>query len=119
MLYLPYGKTSIPFDETGATVLHTRVDELVCGGAGGEIVRAAMARPIGSEHLNALAAGKRNCVVIVSDHTRPVPSRDILPAMLDELRQGNPTIEITLLAATGCHRGTTKAELTEKLGKRS
>lgn len=117
MLYLPYGKTTISFDEAGATVLHSRVDELVCGTAGGEIVRAAMARPIGSEHLSALAAGKRNCVIIISDHTRPVPSKDILPAMLAELRQGNPAIEITLLVATGCHRGTTKAELTEKLGE--
>ncbi|HWP21281.1 MAG TPA: nickel-dependent lactate racemase [Candidatus Cryosericum sp.] len=117
MLYLPYGKTSIPFDETGATVLHSRVDELVCCKAGGEIVRAAMERPIGSERLSVLASGKRNCVIIISDHTRPVPSKDILPAMLYELRQGNPAIEITLLVATGCHRGTTKAELNEKLGE--
>jgi nickel-dependent lactate racemase len=37
--------------------------------------------------------------------------------MLAELRQGTPEIEITLLVATGCHRGTTKAELAEKLGE--
>ncbi len=117
MLQLPYGKTTIPFDETGARVLRSRVDELVCHQAGGAIVREAMEHPIGSDRLSALAAGKRNCVVIISDHTRPVPSKDILPAMLAELRQGNPTIDITLLVATGCHRSTTKAELVEKLGE--
>ena len=117
MLHLPYGKTTIPFDETGARVLRSRVDELVCHQAGGAIVREAMEHPIGSDRLSALAAGKRNCVVIISDHTRPVPSKDILPAMLAELRQGNPEIEITLLVATGCHRGTTTAELVEKLGE--
>lgn len=117
MLYLPYGRTTIPFDETGAKVLSSRVDELVCGQTGGEIVREAMERPIESERLSALAAGKRNCVIIISDHTRPVPSKDILPAMLAELRQGNPEIDITLLVATGFHRGTTKAELVEKLGE--
>ena len=117
MLYLPYGKTSIPFDESGARVLRSRVDELVCNQTGGAIIREAMAHPIGSEKLGALAAGKRNCVLIISDHTRPVPSKNILPAMLAELRQGNPEIEITLLVATGCHRGTTKAELSDKLGE--
>ncbi|MPM25002.1 Lactate racemase [bioreactor metagenome] len=117
MLHLPYGKTTIPFDETGARVLRSRVDELVCSQAGGAIVRDAMEHPIGSERLSRLAVGKQNCVLIISDHTRPVPSKDILPAMLAELRQGNPKIDITLLVATGCHRGTTKAELTEKLGE--
>jgi nickel-dependent lactate racemase len=117
MLHLPYGKTTIPFNETSAKVLRSRVDEMICNQAGGAIVREAMEHPIGSERLSALAAGKRNCVIIISDHTRPVPSKDILPAMLYELRQGNPEIEITLLVATGCHRGTTKAELAEKLGE--
>ena len=36
--------------------------------------------------------------------------------MLNELRQGNPDIDVTLLVATGSHRGTTKAEFLEKLG---
>jgi nickel-dependent lactate racemase len=82
MLHLPYGKTTIPFEETGARVLRSRVDELVCSQAGGAIVRDAMAHPVGCERLSALAAGKRNCVLIVSDHTRPVPSKDILPLCL-------------------------------------
>ena len=117
MLHLPYGDTFIPFDETGALVLRSRVDELAAGRPGDEIVRAAMARPYGGARLSELAAGKRTCTLIVSDHTRPVPSRDILPAMLSELRAGNPDIRITLLVATGCHRGTTRAELAQKLGE--
>ena len=116
MLRLPYGNTFLPFDETDARVLRSRVDELSNGRGGGEIVRAAMARPYGGERLSELAAGRRTCTLIVSDHTRPVPSRDILPAMLSELRSGNPNIRITLLVATGCHRETTRAELREKLG---
>ena len=117
MLHLPYGDTFIPFDETGALVLRSRADELAAGLPGDEIVRAAMARPYGGARLSELAVGKRTCTLIVSDHTRPVPSRDILPAMLSELRAGNPDIRITLLVATGCHRGTTRAELAQKLGE--
>jgi nickel-dependent lactate racemase len=37
--------------------------------------------------------------------------------MLEALRAGSPSIEITLLVATGFHRGTTHAELKEKLGQ--
>ena len=79
-------------------------------------VRAALASPIGSERLRDLAKKARNCVIICSDHTRPVPSRHIIPAMLAELREGNPEIDVTLLIATGCHRGTTREELVGKFG---
>jgi nickel-dependent lactate racemase len=37
--------------------------------------------------------------------------------MLEELRRGNPAIGITLLIATGCHRGTTRDELISKFGR--
>jgi nickel-dependent lactate racemase len=117
MIRLPYGREFIAFDETGTKVLRSRVNELTGGGAGEQIVREAMARPYGGTSLRELAKGKKTCTLIISDHTRPVPSRDILPAMLEELRGGNPEIEITLLVATGCHRGTTRAELREKLGE--
>ena len=76
-----------------------------------------MAHPIGTPTLRELAVGKKSCTIIISDHTRPVPSRDILPPMLRQLRQGNPDIQITLLVATGFHRLTTKEELTAKLGE--
>ena len=79
-------------------------------------VRRALASPIGSERLSTLAARAKSCVIICSDHTRPVPSRHIIPAMLEELRAGNPELDITLLIATGCHRGTTQEELRGKFG---
>jgi len=79
-------------------------------------VRRALDNPIGSKPLRELAAAAKNCVIICSDHTRPVPSRYIIPAMLDELRAGNPAIDITLLIATGCHRETSREELVGKFG---
>ena len=79
-------------------------------------VSRALDSPIGSPRLEELAAGARSAVVILSDHTRPVPSRVIVPQLLARLRRGNPAIDATLLVATGFHRGTTRAELEEKLG---
>lgn len=113
---LPYGTDTIPIDVRPERVITSRIREMKAQRSGYEIVAEAMKNPVGSPRLCELAAGKRNAVVIISDHTRPVPSRDILPLMLSELRQGNPAIDITLLVATGCHRGTTTQELEQKLG---
>lgn len=84
--------------------------------SGSELVKQAMANPFGGKTLSSLAKNKQRATIIISDHTRPVPSKDILPQMLKELHEGNPQIEITLLVATGCHRGTTHEELAAKLG---
>lgn len=111
MLKIPYGNTYIEFNEGSANVLTSSIDKLRSSGSGSDIVRRAMLRPIDSPRLSELARGKKNCVIIISDHTRPVPSRDIIPNMLLELREGNPDIEVTLLVATGFHRPTSTAEL--------
>ncbi|MBQ9915488.1 MAG: nickel-dependent lactate racemase, partial [Clostridia bacterium] len=80
-------------------------------------VEEALKNPVGSAPLSQLAQGKKNIVIIASDHTRPVPSKVIMPAMLREIRKGNPDADITILIATGCHRGTTKDELIHKFGE--
>jgi nickel-dependent lactate racemase len=97
-------------------VLTSKVDQLTSERTGIEIVREAMENPIDSPRLSELAKGKDDCVIIISDHTRPVPSKDILPNMIRELREGSPDIKITLLVSTGFHRPTTIEELRNKLG---
>ena len=113
---LPYGKTAITIDAPPERVIASRLRELKPACSGRQLVAEAMRHPVAGPRLCELAKGKRNAVVIISDHTRPVPSRDILPLMLQELRQGNPNIDITLLVATGCHRQTNMQELEHKLG---
>lgn len=97
-------------------VLESKVDTLKSERDGRTIVREAMEHPIGSKPLRELAKGKKDCVIIISDHTRPVPSQDILPEMIRELEEGNPDINIRLLVATGFHRPTSTEELKAKLG---
>ena len=116
MVTIPYGKTHIPYEFPFDGLLTSRVDQLKSEVSGLELVKQAMANPIGSKPLQELAVGKKKCTIIISDHTRPVPSRDILPPMLEQLRQGNPDIAVTLLVATGFHRPTTTLELEAKLG---
>ena len=114
---IPSGQGFIACDLPRAAVLRSRVEELKSEKTGLELVETALENPIGSQPLHVLAQGKKTCTIIISDHTRPVPSRDILPPVLKELRKGNPDIKVRLLVATGFHRLTTTAELEAKLGK--
>ena len=118
-IMIPFGKSGMPLhaDLSDAEILESHVDELKAADTEDGLVLAAMAAPIDSPRLRELAAGKRTCTIIISDHTRPVPSKHILPAMLSELREGSPDIDITLLVATGFHRPTGKEELVAKLGR--
>ena len=112
-------KISVPYHHS---VMEAEIDDAVLNGVyspgsfaaeadGAALVDAALDAPIGSERLETLAAGAETAVVIASDHTRPVPSRILMPRILSRLRAGRPDIRITILVATGCHRGTTAAEL--------
>lgn len=119
-IQIPYGKgflsCEIP-EEKILEVLCSNISEYIPEGSPEEVVKKAMEHPIGSPTLKELSKGKKNVVIIISDHTRPVPSKVIMPFMLKEIREGNPEADITLLVATGCHRGTKQEELISKLGK--
>ena len=117
---IPFGTTGLELsrDVTGAEVLESAIGTLKAEGSEDDIVKKAMANPIGSAKLSELAKGKKTATIIISDHTRPVPSKHILPFMLAELREGNPDIDITLLIATGLHRPTTHEELVNKVGEK-
>ena len=118
-ILLPYGRESVAVEiEEGhlAGVLRSGIHGYKPPMDGEALVRASMEHPIGTPRLRELAAGKRKIVVIASDHTRPVPSRVIMPQMLAEIRAGNPSADITILVATGLHRTTTRDELATKFG---
>ncbi len=97
-------------------IVQSQLEEYEAEKSPEELLCQAMENPIGTSRLEELAKGKKKVVVLCSDHTRPVPSKLILPPMLGAIRRGNPQAEITLLIATGCHRGTTQQELVNKLG---
>ena len=64
-----------------------------------------------------LAKGRTSACIVISDVTRPVPNRVILPPILRTLeRQGIPSEQITILIATGIHRPNEGKELEEMVG---
>ncbi|MBR4290067.1 MAG: nickel-dependent lactate racemase [Oscillospiraceae bacterium] len=117
---IPYDRTHLHAEIDDSRVngmLKSRLETYVPDHSQQQLVEDALRNPIGSAALEELVQGRKNIVLIASDHTRPVPSKVLVPPMLSAIRRGNPDAEITILIATGCHRGTTKAELIEKFGE--
>jgi nickel-dependent lactate racemase len=115
----PYGKRTMGInidDEKLQGVLVSNLHSYKANMNGIELVKQALKNPIGTPSLSDLSKGNDRIVLIASDHTRPVPSKVIIPSMLEEIRKGNPNADITILIATGCHRCTSMEELTNKFG---
>ena len=116
---IPYYTSSLPLhvDEKNLkAVLTSRTDSYDAGKTEAELVRDALAHPIGTPRLRELAKGKHTVVIVTSDHTRAVPSKLTLPILLEEIRAGSPDADITILIATGLHRPTTEEEQRRMFG---
>lgn len=78
-----------------------------------ELALEAVRNPIGAESLvdSIKKRPRRSVVIAVSDITRPIPYRDFLPALLEEIASaGIDRKSITILIATGMHRPSTAEE---------
>ena len=79
-----------------------------CGEAA---VRHALAHPTDAPRLCELARPGQKIVIVASDISRPVPSYEILPAVLEELSAaGCRDEDITVVFALGSHRHHTEEE---------
>ena len=106
-MLLPYDKKRISVDigdRNFVGSLVSKVESYRPGKSPEELVKDSLEHPIGSPKLEDLARGKKNIVIISSDHTRPVPSRIITPILLRRIRSAQPDANIKILVATGFHR---------------
>lgn len=79
----------------------------------------ALLYPTGTKPLEELARRKKSACIVVSDHTRPMPTKLILPKILKQLEEaGISKGKITILIATGLHRAPERDELFEMLGRK-
>ena len=119
-------KFLLPYDRKKVTVeiddrnfvgsLESKVETYLPSKSQQELVEASLDNPVGSPRLEDLAKGKKNIVIISSDHTRPVPSKIITPILLRRIRSAQPDADIRILVATGFHRPSTREELIDKYG---
>lgn len=113
-----FGKDGIDVtvpDGCDCSIVHSRSAAAI--GDVAKALAAALDNPIGCASLAQLAAGKRTAAISVCDITRPAPNSVTLPPLLERLHAaGIPPESVTILIATGLHRGATSAELDTILG---
>ena len=90
------------------------------GPAGEEAVQEALAHPIGSPALKEIIQPGEKIAIMTSDISRPMPTWDVMPALLDELYEaGADPSDITLVFARGSHRGQTEEDRKHLAGDRA
>lgn len=116
---VPYGRgtTRAHIPETNLMGVYEAPGAQYVEDPAAEILRA-IENPIGCEPLGKkLKPGQTVCIV-VSDVTRPVPYKVMLPVLIKYLNEhGIEDVDITLLVATGLHRQLEKAEMPDLYGE--
>ena len=80
----------------------------------------ALQNPIGTNRLRQLVKPGQKVAIITSDISRPLPTWEILPSVLDELYVGGVAKEdITVVFALGSHRSHTEDEKRHLAGERA
>ena len=117
-VWLPFGRSGLNAEIMPPNLLGVFEPREDCTSADeAELLRQALARPVGSPPLSELARKGKRAVVVTSDLTRPCPSQRILPAIVNELGAGGiADADITVVIALGLHRAMTAAELREEVG---
>ena len=83
-----------------------------------EEVRRALKNPIESKPLHEMIKPGNKVVVMVSDITRPSPSKILLPPILEELDKiGVPDGQVTIVFGMGIHRNHTEEEKCQLVGE--
>lgn len=109
---LGFAKTAMSVnidDKNMLKVLHANTVEV--GLTGALEVKRAMENPISSPRLYEMVKPGEKIAIITSDITRPMPSKTVLPPVLEELsKAGVKDEDITIVFALGIHRGHTEEE---------
>jgi nickel-dependent lactate racemase len=117
---MPCGRGTVEFAipaglEEKVTLWASRASGII--GKPHEQLEQALANPMGVPPLEELAKGKKTACVVISDKTRPVPNKLILPPLLAKLEKaGIARDDITILIANGMHGPTIDDALIELLG---
>lgn len=107
-----YGKGCKEFDIDDKNIIaelgQNSVDTALTGV---DEVRRALLNPIGTGKLSTIVKPGEKIAIITSDVTRPMPSKLVLPPLIEELLEAGATYDdITIVFALGSHRKHTEEE---------
>jgi len=117
-VWLPYGKTEVCARIPTRNLLGTIEGKEKPGVADvkAEILRA-LNEPIASKPLNEIVKPDHKIAIVVDDMTRPAPTKQMLPPLLEVLNQiGVKDENITIIFGCGTHRAVKPEEAVNILG---
>ncbi|HBE80166.1 MAG TPA: nickel-dependent lactate racemase [Firmicutes bacterium] len=109
---LGFGKGNVNMDIAEAQIMAVLEPNTVsCDIFGEKEIRRALGNPIGTPRLKDIVKPGEKIVIVTSDITRPMPSKLVIPPLLEELNQaGIAFSDVTVVFALGSHRKHTEAE---------
>jgi len=113
----PYGRETMKVELSEANLIGVLEGNPPPGVGLEEAFDRAWRDPIGVEDPARIIRSGEKVVFIVTDHTRPTPTRRIFPLLWERIRGHVRPQDATILVATGTHRAPTEAELEQQLGE--
>ena len=81
------------------------------------VMKERLLQPIGTERLASLARKCTSAAIVIDDISRPTPTADLLPLVLDELEEGGiPASATRIVIAAGGHEPASNDDNLKKLG---
>jgi len=114
---LPYGRTSLAVDVPDENLIGVLTERPMPVEPLESLFDRAWRKPEGVGDPAAIFRPGESIVFVVSDHTRPTPTKDLLPLVWERIRATVSPEDVTVLVATGTHRPTTDDELSGMLGE--
>lgn len=97
-----------------------QANRVALGLVGPREVARALTQPIGTPRLKDIVQPGETIAIVTSDITRPMPTAQVMPALLDELYlAGVDPKDITLVFGLGIHRSHTSEEMRRLAGDRA
>ena len=82
-----------------------------------EAIQNSILTPIASRPLSALASMHKRALILIDDLTRPTPTKELLPILLNQLFEADlHPDQVTILVAGGTHAPASIDEIQKKVG---
>lgn len=103
-------------EENLISVIHQ--NEITLERTGREAVEYALDNPIGAPDISEVVSSNDKIVIVTSDVTRPMPSKEVLPILIDRLEKAGVNLDnVTVVFALGSHRKQTDEERKKLVGE--
>jgi len=113
---LPYGRGILTVDVPPRNLLGILEGKPAPVETLSALFERAWEAPFGIEDPASVVSPGESLVFVVSDQTRPTPTRELLPLIWNRLRSTVSAEDVTILVATGTHRPPTDEEIDTMLG---